>query len=223
MANYNYAFQGYKNESMARAAGKDIGISTKVAIEMCNMLRKKKLQSAKLSLERVLKKQEAVPFKRFTDGVGHRKGMAAGRYPFKASTEILKLLKSAEVNAQSKGLNTGSLVITHICAHKAFSPMRYGRQSRRMAKKTHVEVVLTEAAPVKKKEKVTKVTPNKEAEVKAELKKEVPKATETPAPKVEAKPQTGTTPEAKSALKPEVKLESKPAVAESKESKEDKK
>ena len=68
---------------MAKAISKDLGISTKVSIEISNFLRGKKTQEAKSILERVLKKKQAIPFKRFTDGVGHRKGanIAAGRFP----------------------------------------------------------------------------------------------------------------------------------------------
>lgn len=145
MTENKYAYQGFEKDHMARAVGKDLSISTKVAIEVSSFLRNKKLSRAKDALNNVLKFKEAIPYKRFTDGVGHRPGkLAAGRYPQKAATAILALLESVEANAQGKGLNTSNLVIIHICAHQAHQPMHQGRQRRRSFKRTHVEVVVKE-------------------------------------------------------------------------------
>lgn len=169
MAQYKYAFQGYDAQSMARVAGRDLAVSTKQAIEICNFIRHKKLLLAKKLMEGVKEKKTAVPYKRFTDGVGHRRGkMASGRYPVKAATAILRLLESAETNAQTKGLNTKDLEIFHICTHKAHSPVHYGRHGGREFKRSHIEIVLkeTEAKPEKqnKSEKPAKqaeTTPKK--------------------------------------------------------------
>ena len=137
-----YAFE--EKQGMAKAYGKSLGISTKVSIEIANYLRGKTTKKAKQILEKVLNLEHAIPFKRFTDGVGHRPGIAAGRYPQKASTEFLKLIKQVEANAQEKGLSE-ELIIAHICAHKASEPARQGRQRRRKFKRTHVEIAVTEA------------------------------------------------------------------------------
>ncbi|MBW2968450.1 50S ribosomal protein L22 [Candidatus Woesearchaeota archaeon] len=154
MAQYKYAFQGYNPETMARAAGRDIAISTKQAIEISNYLRHKKLILAKQLMEAVTEKKHAVPFKRFTNGVGHRRGkIASGRYPVKAAKAILKLLESAETNAQGKGLNTKDLEVFHICAHRAHAPVHYGRHGGREFKRSHVEIVLKETEAKSKKEK----------------------------------------------------------------------
>ena len=146
-----YAFVGYDEEKMARALGTGLPISTKVAVEICNHLRRKPLQRVKTILEAVVAMKEAIPYRRFNMDVGHKPGMAAGRYPVKACAAILALVKSAEANAQFKGLHSSNLHLVHICAHKAARPMRYGRQRGRQAKRTHVEVVLQEMV-VKKKE-----------------------------------------------------------------------
>lgn len=151
MTRYKYAFEGYDAEKMARAAGRDIAVSLKQAIEISNFLRKKKLLLAKQLMEGVIEKKTAVPFKRFTDGVGHRRGqMASGRYPVKAAKAILTILESAEANAQSKGLNTKDLVVHHMCAHKAHTPVHYGRHGGREYKRSHIEIVLKESAGEKK-------------------------------------------------------------------------
>ena len=153
MTKYKYAFKDYEPERMARAVGRGIAISTKTTIELCNYLRGKKLLRAKTILQGVINKTEAIPFKRFTDGVGHRRGdIRSGRYPFKASKEVLFLLESVEVNAQVKGLNTSELTLLHLCCHEANRAFHQGRQRRRRTKSTHVEVVVIETPNEKKEE-----------------------------------------------------------------------
>jgi len=77
MAHNKYAFQGFNKELMARAVGRDLTVSTKQAIEICNYLRKRKLAQAKMLLEKVIEKKQAVPFKRFVNGLGHKAGKMA--------------------------------------------------------------------------------------------------------------------------------------------------
>ncbi len=99
--------------------------------------------------------EEAVRFTRFNKGVGHKPGIGPGRYPIKASKEILDLLKSAEANAQFKVLNTANLIIGHISANKASDSWHYGRQRRRKMKRTNVEVILAEKVQKKDEPKKT--------------------------------------------------------------------
>ena len=55
-------------ENSAKAVGKDLSISTKIAIEICNVLRHKKVERAKQILEAVLEKKMAIPMRiRFPD------------------------------------------------------------------------------------------------------------------------------------------------------------
>ena len=172
---------------MARAQGRDLSMSTKQAIEICNFLRNKKLSRAKDILKNVLEKKEAIPFKRFTNGVGHRKGkVGAGRYPMKASKAVLALLESVETNAQTKGLNTSDLQLIHICAHKAHTPSHNGRQRGRTFKRTHVEVIVKESAGKKKETKPKKVE-SKKTEEKVEVKKEDKPVEKKPELKTESK------------------------------------
>lgn len=153
MAEYKYAFQKFNKELMSRAVGRDLGISSKQSIEICKYLRHRKLQQAKKTLERVIKKEQAIPFTRFTNGLGHRPGkMSSGRYPFKASTAILKLLESVEANAQTKGLNTGELEIVHLSAQRAAMPMHSGRHHGTQFKRTHIEIVVQETVKTADKE-----------------------------------------------------------------------
>jgi large subunit ribosomal protein L22 len=146
-------------QSAAKAMGKDLPISPKVSIEICNFLRHKELDKAIAILHRVQNKEQAIPYKRFPNAAGHKpgKGMAAGRYPIKASTEFLKLLENAKANASNQGL-TGTLIITHMAAQRANEPYRNRAKERVTFKRTHVEVIVTEdKGGVKKTEKAKSV------------------------------------------------------------------
>ena len=144
-----YAFQEFNKENMARAVGKDVPMSTKQAIEVCSLLKKKNVKEAERILEMAISLKKAIPLKRFNKGVGHKKGMAAGRYVVNTSQHILKLLKSAEANAAQKGL--GELMIRHMSANRGARAYRYGRRSRIKAKRTNIEIVLEQKVGEKKK------------------------------------------------------------------------
>ncbi len=165
-----YAFSNYNKELMARAVGRDLSISKKQSVEICKWIRNKQLSRAKKMLEDAIAMKVAVPFTRFNWNVGHRPGMGPGRYPIKSCTEILALLKSAEANAQTKGLNTGNLHIVHCNAQKAPSPAHYGRQRGTHMKRTHIELVLQEKAQATEKRDKTKKKQGKSKEKKEEQK-----------------------------------------------------
>ena len=147
---YQYAFK--TEEAHAKALGTSLSVSTKHSIEIASFIRGKKVERAKQILQATIEMKRPIPFKRFNGDVGHRRGkMMAGRYPIKASKEILALVKSAESNAQSKGLSTPDLIVKHICAQKGSNVGRFGRQRGRKAKRTHIEIILTEKKTPKKK------------------------------------------------------------------------
>ncbi len=165
-------------ENTAKAVGMSLPISWKHGVEIANMIRGKTVEKAKTMLENVIAMKLAVPFKRFNNNVGHRKGkIMSGRFPVKAASHLLKVLKSAESNARDLGLIEESLYIEHICIHKAGKQMHYGRKARRVMKRTHVEIVLKENPDIKakqmaskkadkKKERTSKKTTGKETAVK---------------------------------------------------------
>ncbi len=136
-----YAFK--QEEKTARAALLDMSISTKDSIELCNKLRKMNLEKATAFLERVISKKEAVPFRRFTNGAGHKPRIGSGKYPMNASKSFLTLLNLAKANATDKGLSE-ELKISTILAQKASRPWKYGRQRRRKAKRTHLQIQVAE-------------------------------------------------------------------------------
>lgn len=181
MTKTNYAHKNLDNHT-AKAYGKSLGISTKVAINIAKKLRGMDANKAVAYLDRVAKLEQAVPYTRFTDGVGHRKGpMASGRFPVKAATEINMVLKSAIANAANLNLSE-ELVIENIIANKAGNRFHFGRQRRRAMKQTHVEIVLRE---VEGKPKATKKADAKPVEKKTEapkVEKKVEEKSETVKP-----------------------------------------
>ncbi|MBS3117999.1 50S ribosomal protein L22 [Candidatus Woesearchaeota archaeon] len=144
-----------ENQKQAVAQGMDLSISTKQSIEVSNAIKGKEVQKAKEILQKIINKKKVVPFKRFRGGVGHRKGKyGPGRYPIKACTQILQIVKAAEANAKFKGLSQEKICIKEIIPNKASRPMHFGRQRGRKMKRTHIKVVIEEQE--KKKEKATK-------------------------------------------------------------------
>ncbi len=160
-----------QNEHLAKASAQNLSVSTKHCIEICNHLRYKNTAQAKKILEDVIEMKSPIPFKRFKRDMGHKAGMAAGRFPQKAAKEVLALVKSVEANAQNKGLNTNSLKITKFLANKAATPMTGGRQ-RTGTKRTHVEIEVKETKTQKKE---AKKKTEKKSTTKPEVKKEVEK------------------------------------------------
>lgn len=142
----------YNPEHCAHAFSLGLPISMKHSVEISNALRYKNTIYAKRFLEEVCVLKRAVPFHRFTQDMGHKKGMAAGRFPQKAAESFLALMKSVEANAQFKGLSVSDLKIIKIVANKASIPATGGRR-RRATKRTNLEIVVCE---VKDKKETSK-------------------------------------------------------------------
>ena len=153
-------------EHIASAKSTNLPISTKHSIELSHYLRYTQTSFAKRFLEEVLEMKQAVPFTRFNRDMGHKPGMAAGRFPLKAAGQFLRLIKAVESNAQQRGLDTANLKITKILANRAAEPFTGGRL-RRSTKRTHLEIEVQEKA----KKKTDKKEPKKESKKAKEEKK----------------------------------------------------
>ncbi|MBU0962709.1 MAG: 50S ribosomal protein L22 [Nanoarchaeota archaeon] len=129
---------------IAKLNAKDLRISTKQSIEICDFIRFKNLSTAKDILERVMKKKMAIPFKRFNRDLGHKHGIASGSYPMNASLAILKLLKGVEANAENVGLNKNELYISKLMANKGSTQWHFGRKRRRQMKRTNIYLEVAE-------------------------------------------------------------------------------
>ncbi|ACX72094.1 ribosomal protein L22 [Methanocaldococcus vulcanius M7] len=151
MAKLKYKIQT-NPEKTARAMGRNVPISRKHAREICRAINGMKLDEAIKFLEDVIEMKRPVLFKRHCKKVGHRKGKLgwhAGRYPIKASREILKILNYARANAEYKGLNTEKLRIKHISTNKGitikrYMPRAFGRATPKFQETVHIQVILEE-------------------------------------------------------------------------------
>ncbi|MDI6737082.1 MAG: 50S ribosomal protein L22 [Nanoarchaeota archaeon] len=155
----------------ATAKGMSLPISRKQAVEVCRFINRRDIETARKRLKRVLEFKMAVPSTKFKRDIPHRAGsVGPGRFPIKAAEMILGVLDSAVSNAENKGMKASSLVVTKASACKGPTAWRYGRQSRRHAKRTHVEIVVEEGEAKKKEVKPAVKAEKPQAEAKPEQK-----------------------------------------------------
>ncbi|AEC51294.1 50S ribosomal protein L22P [Pyrococcus sp. NA2] len=148
---FDYSFQNFDPERMARASGRDLRISPKFAVEVCRELRGMMLKDALRYLDEVIALKRPVPLKRYNDSQGHKpgKGFGPGRYPVKVAKAIKKVLLNVKNNAEQKGLDPDKLRIIHIAAHRGpvlrgWYPRAFGRATPFNEQTTHIEVVVEE-------------------------------------------------------------------------------
>lgn len=142
----NYSIEP-EPEKTSKALGKELHISKKHAHEIASAIKGMKLNKARVFLEDVSELKQAVPYKRYTRNIPHRKGMCTGRYPQKAAKEFLKVLKNVESNATYKGLDPENMRITHVATKKGHTYMgQFKRAQGRASPKNHetvsVEMIL---------------------------------------------------------------------------------
>lgn len=127
-----------------KAKGLNLPISTKDSIEISNALRGKPVARATAILEDVISQKVPIKYRRFTNGVGHKPGIGSGRCPVNASKSIIKILKSAQANAQVAGLDEKSLIVKAIIPNRASRSYHFGRHRGMQTKSTNIEIVLGE-------------------------------------------------------------------------------
>lgn len=152
MPKFGYSMTEIDSESSVKASGRELRISPKHAREVCRTIKGMHLDKAKRLLGQVIAERQPIPFLRSVKKLGHRHGMQkamVGKYPVKAATAILKVLESAEGNAEFKDLDIERLRIAHASAYpgmklKRATPRAFGRASPKIRTLTHVEIVLEE-------------------------------------------------------------------------------
>jgi large subunit ribosomal protein L22 len=147
---YKYATQ--ITEQNARAVGTDLPISPKISREVCKNIQGKTVKRAKAILQGAIDIKQAIKYTKYNWNTGHRPGLGPARFPVKTAEHIMKIVDSATANARFKGMNAENLIVKSAVSQRGSITFRYGRQSRRKAKRAHIEIVLTESA-VKKKER----------------------------------------------------------------------
>jgi large subunit ribosomal protein L22 len=149
---YSLAEEGLDAEKTVKASLREARVSHKHAREVCRAIKGMMLNQAKQYLKDVEVKKQPVPFTRYRKKLGHRHGLTrafAGKYPVKTAKQVLRLLESAEANAENKGLDVEKLRIIHASAYpgmkiKRSMPRSSGRSSPQIDTLTHVEVALEE-------------------------------------------------------------------------------
>ncbi len=137
-----------KRSSLARAQALNMPISMKHSVEISRHLRYHSVRYAKQFLEEVISLKKAVPFRRFRRDVGHKRGMASGRFPQKAAGAFLRLIKDAEANSQVLGMDPSRLKIQTLVSNQAAVPF-FGGRRRHGTKRTHLRIEVKEV-PTKK-------------------------------------------------------------------------
>jgi len=149
MKKAGYSAPEVDTETTARAMARELLIPTKKTFELCRAIRGMNVEKAKEYLENVIALKQPVPFKTFNRWVGHKKGIGPGRYPVKSARAVLRLLESAQENAEYKGLTSDEMRIKVIAAHKgspnkANMPRAHGTSTRWWHETVNIELVLEE-------------------------------------------------------------------------------
>ena len=133
----------------ARAMSIEAPISPRDALEIVRTIKGMKLGPAKDYLDRVIKKKSAVPYRKFTDSVSHRRGTGPGRFPVKAAKYVLDTLSNADNNAEFKQLDTEKLVVKSAIAQlappiKFYVYKAFGSSGKFYRERVHIQIILEE-------------------------------------------------------------------------------
>ncbi|EME47270.1 hypothetical protein DOTSEDRAFT_124043 [Dothistroma septosporum NZE10] len=153
-----YAAESIDNAKSARARGSYLRVSFKNTRETAQAINGWKLQRALTYLQNVQNKDEAVPMRRYAGSTGRTAqgkqfGVSKARWPVKSAEFLSSLLKNAEANADTKGLDTSNLIVKHIQVNQAPKQRRrtyraHGRINPYMSNPCHIELILTEGEEV---------------------------------------------------------------------------
>ncbi|KAH8315562.1 hypothetical protein KR059_001552 [Drosophila kikkawai] len=159
-----------------KARAPNLRVHFKSTYETAQAIKRMPLRRAQRYLKAVIDQKECVPFRLFNGGVGrcaqaNQWKTTQGRWPKKSAKFLLQLLRNAEANADSKGLDADRLVVHHIQINRAQCMRRrtfraHGRINPYMSSPCHVEVILTEEEEV-----VSKVTDDEPTKKKLSKKK----------------------------------------------------
>lgn len=118
-----------KVSKSARVYGRALRISRKSSVIVCKKLNSMKLEKSKSFLQNLINEKEALN----------------GKYYTNVANEMLRLLASAEANAEAKGLDINRLHV-FASAHKGFTfwRPRNWKQRRTKRKMTNMQIVLEE-------------------------------------------------------------------------------
>jgi len=156
-----YAATPINTEKSAKTRGSYLRVSYKNTRETAQAIKGLKVKRALTFLENVKEHKEAVPFRRFAGGTGRTAqakqfGATRGRWPEKSAVFLIGLLNNAVANAETKGLDTDALVVSHIQVNQAPKQRRrtyraHGRINPYMSNPSHIEIIVSEGTEDVKK------------------------------------------------------------------------
>jgi len=119
--------------------GVSLPISTKTSSAICKFIKGKTIEKAIADLEEVTRFKRVIPMK---GEIPHKKGkgIMSGRYPIKAISYFIKMLKNLRANAAVNGLEEP--IIREAIPNRASLP--YGRFGSIRRKRTHVKIKVME-------------------------------------------------------------------------------
>jgi len=126
--------------------GRDLSVSLKHAVSLCNFIKGKEIDKAVSELEEVARLKRAIPMR---GEIPHKSGMMSGRYPTKGAGIFIKLLKSLKSNAIANEIELEKYKL-HAIPNLASRPFRRFGQGR--FKRSHVTIRLVPIT-IKPKEK----------------------------------------------------------------------
>ena len=144
--------------TVAKARGDHIRVHYKHCREIGEAIKGKTLSKAKAYLENVLQYKEAIPFTKYTGGIGRhaqaKQMKVAGdkvAWPQKATKVFLGLLTNIQANAAAKGLDIEKCTITHANSNQAPKMHRrtyraHGRVNNFNSSPAHIQLIAEEAA-----------------------------------------------------------------------------
>jgi large subunit ribosomal protein L22 len=135
----------------ARAYGRDMPCSPKSGRNIALHINGMPVSRAKDVLRKTIDLSVPIPFRVRNRKIHHRRGegFGPGKYPVQSAKCMLKVLESAEANAEYKGLDKDRLVISHASAYQgtviqAFTPRAQGRATPHYNRLCNFEVIVTQ-------------------------------------------------------------------------------
>ena len=95
---------GKKESAVARGVG--LRVSPKYCKFICRIIKSKSPDVAVVRLQDVIDERRAVPMAGLE--VGHKKGMAGGKFPKNACRAVMNVVKQAAANSVVAGINVGA-------------------------------------------------------------------------------------------------------------------
>ena len=145
---YGYAAQNVDPEVTSKAAGREVPVKPKFAVNVCKAIKGKDVKKARAFLEDVVALKRAVPFHVHKTNIKHQKGgVGPGKFPVAVAAATLRILNDAASNAEYKGLDPETMVVWHAAAHRGAPipgtmPRAQGRATAWDKSTSHIEIVL---------------------------------------------------------------------------------